>query len=136
MRSVHYLQRGVDVNHCFLYNDYYTYEGEPDLSRNTAQVKFTSPSKAYPDLTMSFSLLDRHNTETDAVLNIQWTYSDQSKKKPFEVPNSIINNRDILDTKAKLSDFISLDKNTGVAMITIKKNGVEHYQLEGFLMSN
>lgn len=51
------------------------------------------------------------------------------------MPDSIINvNRNNLKSGAKLSDFISLSQNTGVAVITIKKDGVHQYELKGFLL--
>lgn len=42
MTSVHYLQRGVDINHCDQYHDYYSPSGEPDLSGNMVSFDLSS----------------------------------------------------------------------------------------------
>lgn len=51
------------------------------------------------------------------------------------MPSTIVEvNRTNLKAGAKLSDFVALSQNTGVAVITIKKDGVHQYELKGFLL--
>jgi hypothetical protein len=72
------------------------------------------------------------------VLNLKWNYQDtQGVRKAFEVPRSIIDvDRTKLKAGAKLSDHIVMSSNTGPTIISIVKDGVKQYELEGFLLSD
>lgn len=122
MRSIHYLQRGVDINPCDPYHDYYMYEGgEPDLSSNYAEVEFRSRTEAAKRISMRLRVLE---SDSGTVLNVNWNYANQSDmpRTPFEVPSEIINvDRTKLKAGAKLSDYVVLTQNAGNAIVSIVK---------------
>jgi hypothetical protein len=54
-----------------------------------------------PDLNITLSILKT------GVLNVYYTFADESKEKPFEVPLSLINpKKDEIKEDAKLSDYM------------------------------
>lgn len=131
MRSIHYLERGVDINHCDPYHDYYYYEGQPDLSSNYAKVEFKSRTETFKAMLMEFRVLE------SGVLNVKWNYnnSHEALREPFEVPKEIIDvDRTKLKVGAKVSDFVVLTQNAGNAIISIVKQGVKQWEIQGFLL--
>lgn len=133
MWSVHYLQRGVDINHCDPYHDFYRLTATPNLDAPEATIEFESPTQGARPITMTMRILQTLNND---VLNVQWNYKDMGNapKTPFEVPEAIINvNRKDLAHR-NLSDFVVITNNTGPAIISIVKNGQKQYELQGFLL--
>lgn len=71
-------------------------------------------------------------------LNVKWNYKDlaSAEKKPFEIPQPIIDvDRSQLKAGAKLSDYVSITHNTGPVIISILKDGVKQYEIQGFLLA-
>lgn len=77
---------------------------EPDLTKPQASCTLESGlPDVHPDLTLTLSRL-----ATD-VINVHWTFADDKRKQPFEVPVDIIQpNKDQLSDQP-LSDFVVVD---------------------------
>lgn len=86
LRDIHFGDDTKDINLCDISKAYYKIKGDaPDLTKPTATCTLESgiPS-VHPDLTLTLTRL-----ATD-VVNVHWTYADNSRKQPFEVPLDIV----------------------------------------------
>lgn len=84
LKSLHYLQKGVDINFCDISTDFYYLDDPnfPDMTSNNATMNLVSRTKALKPITVQMSILENE------IVSIHWTYRNPQdvKQAPFEVP--------------------------------------------------
>ena len=114
-------------------NFYKTRDNLPALNVSEVNITLQNSNFRDPSIKLNIKLIDQN------LLNIQFTF-DSDTKKPFKVPESVINvNRTCANESLQLSDYVVLNKTSDGKLIVKIKNGNsgggDVFDINGFLLA-